>query len=49
MCVPCKEFFISPSKLPFYFSALNLSLNLLFVSGLNIYHSNGFFFPGKLL
>lgn len=43
MWFPCKEFSIAPSKLPFYFSASNLSLNFLFVSGLNMYHSNDFF------
>lgn len=41
--VPCKEFSITPSKLPFYFSAPNLNLNFLFASSLNMYRSNDFF------
>lgn len=43
MCVPCEECFLSPSKLSFYVSALNLSLHFIFVIGLNMYHSNYFF------
>jgi len=41
--IPCKEFSTAPSKLAFYFSAPNLSLNFLLASGLNMYLSNDFF------